>query len=67
MGCYGAAGLSVGEGEEGVERRLSEALERAQKFAASHAGRLGELDSSGLGEAMGELAVIHELVARAGY
>jgi oligoendopeptidase F len=59
--------LVDGEGEEGVERRLGEALERAQKFAAGHAGRLSELDSSGLREAMSELALISELVARAGY
>jgi oligoendopeptidase F len=59
--------LVDGEGQEGVERRLSEALELAQGFASRHAGRLGELDSSGLREAMSELARIHELVARAGY
>src|SRR5580700_9592035 len=59
--------LVDGEGQEGVERRLSEALELAQAFAARHAGRLGELDSSGLREAMNALANIHELVARAGY
>jgi len=59
--------LVDGEGQEGVERRLSDALARAQAFAAQHAGKLGELDSAGLREAMNELAVIHELVARAGY
>jgi oligoendopeptidase F len=59
--------LVDGEGEEGVERHLSDALARAQAFAAQHAGKLAELDSAGLREAMNELAVIHELVARAGY
>jgi len=59
--------LVDGEGQEGVERRLSDALARAQAFAAQHAGKLAELDSAGLREAMNELAVIHELVARAGY
>jgi oligoendopeptidase F len=59
--------LVDGEGEAGVRRRLSDALERAQTFAARHAGRLGELDSAGLREAMNELAAIYELVARAGY
>jgi oligoendopeptidase F len=59
--------LVDGEGQDGVERRLSDALARAQAFAARHAGKLDELDSAELGEAMGELAVIHELVARAGY
>ena len=59
--------LVDGEGQAGVQRRLSDALERAQTFAARHAGRLGELDSAGLREAMNELAAIYELVARAGY
>ncbi len=59
--------LVGGEGQEGVERRMSEALERAQAFAAAHAGKLGELNSAGLRDAMDELAEIHELVGRAGY
>jgi oligoendopeptidase F len=59
--------LVDGEGQEGVERRLSEALELAGSFAARYAGKLGELDGTGLREAMDELAAIHELVARAGY
>jgi oligoendopeptidase F len=59
--------LLDGEGVDGVERRLAEALERARAFAERHAGKLGELDSAGLRDAMSELAVIGELVARAGY
>jgi oligoendopeptidase F len=59
--------LVDGEGEQGVERRLSEALERARAFAERHAGKLGELSSQGLAEAMHELAGILELVSRAGY
>jgi oligoendopeptidase F len=59
--------LVDGEGEDGVERRLNDALARAQAFAERHAGKLGELDSEGLREAMSELAAIYELVARAGY
>jgi oligoendopeptidase F len=59
--------LLDGEGVDGVERRLGEALERARAFAQRHAGKLGELDSAGLRDAMSELAVIGELVARAGY
>jgi oligoendopeptidase F len=59
--------LVEGEGREGVERRLTEALERARAFAERYAGKLGELDGAGLREAMSELAAINELVARAGY
>ncbi|MCW3019607.1 MAG: oligoendopeptidase pepF/M3 family, partial [Solirubrobacterales bacterium] len=59
--------LVDGEGVDGVERRLREALSRAQAFAERHAGKLDALDSEGLREAMNELAAIHELVARAGY
>ena len=58
--------LLEGEGEAGVERRLQEALTRAQTFAQRHAGKLGELDGAGLAEAMRELAAILELVGRAG-
>jgi oligoendopeptidase F len=59
--------LVEGEGEPGVERRVREALERSHAFAGRYAGKLDELDSAGLREAMQELAEIHELVARAGY
>jgi oligoendopeptidase F len=58
--------LVDGEGEAGVEHRLEEALTRAQAFAERYAGKLGELDSPGLADAMGELAAIYELVGRAG-
>jgi oligoendopeptidase F len=59
--------LVEGEGQDGVERRLSDALGRANSFAERHAGKLGELSSMQLRDAMGELASIYELVARAGY
>ena len=59
--------LVEGEGTEGVERRLQEALERAQAFSERYAAKLEELDSAGLAEAMRELGVIHELLGRAGY
>ncbi|HXN38605.1 MAG TPA: M3 family oligoendopeptidase [Solirubrobacteraceae bacterium] len=59
--------LVDGEGEAGVKRRMGHALERAQAFAASYAGKLAQLDSAGLREAMGELAAIYELVGRGGY
>ena len=58
--------LVEGEGEGGVERRLQDALARSQAFAERYAGKLGELDGAGLVEAMAELAVIYELVGRAG-
>jgi oligoendopeptidase F len=58
--------LVDGEGRDGVERRLGDALVRAEKFAASYAGQLGGLDSERLRQAMHELADIHELVGRAG-
>jgi oligoendopeptidase F len=54
-----------GEGAAGVERLLDEALERGAAFAAGHIGKLATLDSSGLREAMLELAAISELVDRA--
>ncbi|HEY4996344.1 MAG TPA: M3 family oligoendopeptidase, partial [Solirubrobacteraceae bacterium] len=59
--------LVEGEGTEGVERRLQEALERAEAFSARYAGKLETLDSGALAEAMSELGAIHELLARAGY
>jgi oligoendopeptidase F len=58
--------LVEGEGEAGVQSRLEDALARAQAFAERYAGKLGELDSAGLGEAMAELAAIYELLGRAG-
>jgi oligoendopeptidase F len=58
--------LVAGEGAEGVERRLGEALERAQAFAQLYAGKLGELDSEALRTAMEELAAIQDLAGRAG-
>jgi oligoendopeptidase F len=59
--------LVEGEGEEGVARRLKEALERAETFSDRYAGGLERLDSSSLAEAMSELGAIHELLGRAGY
>ncbi len=58
--------LLDGEGEAGVERRMQDALTRAQTFAERYAGKLGELDGAGLAQAMRELAEIYELVGRAG-
>ncbi len=58
--------LLGGEGEAAVERRMQDALARAQGFAERYAGKLGELDGTGLAQAMHELAEIYELVGRAG-
>jgi len=58
--------LVDGEGQQGVERRLADALARADAFAERYAGKLGELDSAGLAEAMSELAEIYDLLGRAG-
>jgi oligoendopeptidase F len=58
--------LVEGDGPDGVERRLAEALTRSQQFAERYAGKLGEIDSEALREAMQQLAEIHDLVGRAG-
>jgi oligoendopeptidase F len=52
--------------EHGVERALEAAIERAQVFAAAHAGRIAELDAAALREAMLELQVISDMVGKAG-
>jgi oligoendopeptidase F len=58
--------LVDGRGADGARTQLKEALERAQAFARSYAGKLGELDGAGLERAMHELGTIQELVGRAG-
>jgi oligoendopeptidase F len=58
--------LVEGDGPDGVERRLNSALASAQAFAERYAGRLSELDSGALRDAMRELATIYDLVGRAG-
>jgi oligoendopeptidase F len=58
--------LVEGEGPDGVERRLAEALAQAQAFAARYAGKLDELDATGFRDAMTALGGIHDLVGRAG-
>ncbi|MHB8657763.1 MAG: M3 family oligoendopeptidase [Solirubrobacteraceae bacterium] len=58
--------LVDGDGADGVERQLDEALRRAEAFAAEHAGGVASLDGEGLRAAMHELAAISELAGRAG-
>jgi len=58
--------LVEGGGAEGVGRMLDLAIGRAQRFAASHQGRIGDLDAPGLARALDELAEIYDLEGRAG-
>ena len=53
-------------GAEGTRALLGEAKERADAFAATHRGKVAELDAAGLGAAMRELGEISDLVGRAG-
>jgi oligoendopeptidase F len=57
--------LVEGDGQAGVERQLEDAIERADKFAAAYPGRVAELDSAELAEAMRQLETINELAGRA--
>ncbi len=58
--------LVEGQGQDGARAQLTQALDRSRAFAASYAGKLAELDSAVLEQAMLELAAIQELVGRAG-
>jgi len=58
--------LVENDGEAGVDRQLDKASERAEVFAERYEGKLAELDSPGLAEAMTELGAISELAGRAG-
>jgi oligoendopeptidase F len=58
--------LVDGQGQDGARAQLAEALTRSQAFAARYAGKLAQLDSTGLEQAMHELGEIQELVGRAG-
>jgi oligoendopeptidase F len=60
------APLVDGEEAAGALRLLDEAEERARAFADAHAGRVADLDTAGLREAMLELGAIEELAGRAG-
>ncbi len=58
--------LVDGDEVHGFDRLLDEAIERAGVFAQRHAGKVAELDSAGLREAMLELAAIGDLAGKAG-
>ena len=63
--AWDLAPLVDGDPEHGVDRQLEDARERATAFAEIHAGRVSELDSAGLRDAMSELAAIYELIGKA--
>jgi oligoendopeptidase F len=58
--------LVHGEDDAGADRLLDEAAKRAQAFADSYAGRLGDLDPASFAAAVSELQEISELASRAG-
>jgi oligoendopeptidase F len=58
--------LVYGEDDAGADRLLAEAAQRAQSFAESYAGRIGELDPPTFAAAVAELQEISELASRAG-
>jgi oligoendopeptidase F len=58
--------LVYGEDDAGADRLLGEALQGAQSFAESYAGRIGELDPPTFAAAVAELQEISELASRAG-
>jgi oligoendopeptidase F len=64
--AWDLAPLVNGDEAHGFDRLLDEAIERAKVFAKQHAGKISELDSAGLREAMQELAAIGELAGKAG-
>ena len=53
-------------GPEAVEAMLNESRERGEAFAGRYRGRVDQLDSGELAEAMQELGAIHDLAGRAG-
>ncbi|HET9721045.1 MAG TPA: M3 family oligoendopeptidase [Solirubrobacteraceae bacterium] len=58
--------LLDGDGGGDSNRWIAQASERADRFAERYAGRMSELDSAGLREAMEELAAIQDAFGRAG-
>jgi oligoendopeptidase F len=58
--------LVESRGPEAVEQMLTDARERAESFAGTYKGRVTELGSEELAQAMQELAAIHDLAGRAG-
>ena len=59
--------LVHGDEDAGADRLLDEASQRAQSFADTYAGRLGELGPEDFAAALAELQAISELASRAGH
>jgi oligoendopeptidase F len=59
--------LVHGEGDAGADRLLDEAAQRAQVFADTYAGRLGEISADEFAAAVIELMDISELASRSGH
>jgi oligoendopeptidase F len=64
--AWDLAPLVDGDEAHGFDRLLDEAIERAGVFAQRYAGKVAELDSAGLREAMQELGAIGDLAGKAG-
>jgi oligoendopeptidase F len=58
--------LVEGDEENGVQRQLDQARERSASLASAYVGRIDQLESAELAEAMRELAEINELIGRGG-
>jgi oligoendopeptidase F len=58
-------GNGAGDDRARVEHMLEQARERAAKFAEAHAGKVADLDQTGLHDAMRELEAINEVIGRA--
>src|SRR3954464_5290261 len=56
----------AGDPEAAVTAMIADSQQRAEAFAAAHAGRVAELDGPGLVAAMHELEAIQEELGRAG-
>jgi oligoendopeptidase F len=63
---WNLAPLVDGDEAHGFDLLLDQAIEGAQGFARRYVGKVAELDSAGLREAMQELAGIGELAGKAG-
>jgi len=56
--------LVDGEGPQGVDRQLDEALTRAQALAEAHAGKLADTDGATFAAAVHELGELQELIGK---